>query len=122
MFLISVEAVGFSVHGEKGFAREPVGHLFQALLVLDEHRSGEKGWIHGAIIPVSGRYRSEIGDWAIDDVDGTYHFPSGSDFHHSGPGKDYSDGVNSQLIQLNEIGDFGCRESESVLSYAARKT
>jgi hypothetical protein len=30
--------------------------------------------------------------------------------------------VNSQLIQLNEIGDFGCRESESVLSYAARKT
>jgi len=55
-------------------------------------------------------------------LDGTYHFPSGSDIHHSGPGKDYSDGVNSQLIQLTEIGDFGCRESESVLLYAARKT
>jgi hypothetical protein len=50
LFLISVEAVGFSVHGEKGFAREPVGHLFQALPVLDEYWSGEKRWIHGAII------------------------------------------------------------------------
>ena len=65
LFLISVEAVGFSVHGEKGFAREPVGHLFQALQVLDEYWGGEKRWIHGAIIPVSGRYPSGIGEWVV---------------------------------------------------------
>jgi hypothetical protein len=62
LFLIGIEAIGFSVHGEKGFTCKPVGHRFQALLVLDEQWSGEKGWIHGAIIPVSGRYRAEIGE------------------------------------------------------------
>ncbi len=143
LFLISIETVGFSVHGEKGFAREPVGHLFQALPVLDEQWGGEKWWIHGAIIPVSGRYRSKIGEWAadgfqmpawhkvgewplnaeeVDDVMENIQSLGGSDSPHNCSGNGQSGGMNRQLIQLNEIGDFGCRESESVLSYAARKT
>ena len=46
----------------------------------------------------------------------------GSGFTYNCSAEEQNDGMNSQLIQLNEIGGFGCRESESVLSYAARKT